>query len=116
MKLEEKRNILKNALIESFVNDYEQYKKTIDNINHDLIELKLDFQYKYDDFCAEFLDQSLNSIESIDIFDYVENSQFQQHFFKFSLYNLRCMLDKKFNELGFDYKKMLSEENNINYN
>jgi hypothetical protein len=104
MTIEERKEVLKMALIYSFVEDYKEYKSTIDFINKDLIESKIDYQYTYDEFCVDFLEQTLQNLEEIDIFSFNEFNQFHINFLQFNLYSLQCMLTNKFNKLGYKYE------------
>jgi hypothetical protein len=112
MDLEERKNVMKEALTTSFVNDYKDYKYTISLLNKDLKKVKIDFKYTYDEFCIDFLNQTLNTIEDVDIFDVDEFGQFYDNFWKFNLYNLQNMINKKLDEVGVDrdlfYKKSSS--------
>jgi hypothetical protein len=105
MEIEERKKVIADALITSFVDDRDAYKNTISFINKDLKKSKVKFQYKYDDFCKEFLNETLINIENIDIFQVKGYDQFYINFWQFNLYNLQCMLDKKLKELGYDYNK-----------
>lgn len=104
MKIEERKEIIRSALINSFVEDSKAYKSTIKFINRDLKKSKVNFQYSYDEFCIEFLNQTLTNIENIDIFTVEGYNQFYVNFWQFNLYNLQCMLNKKLDELGFKYE------------
>jgi len=103
MEIQERKNVLKKALTNSFVDDYISYKNTIDFINNDLLNSNINFQYSYDEFCVEFLNQTLKNIEDVDIFDNDKFDKFYAEFWKFNLYNLQCMLIEKLNELGYKY-------------
>ncbi len=104
MEIEERKKVLKTALINSFVEDYKAYKNTISFINQDLENSNIKFQYTYDDFCVEFLNQTLKNIENIDIFKEDKYNNFYINFWQFNLYNLQCMLNDKLNELGYKYE------------
>jgi hypothetical protein len=104
MEIVERKKVIKNALTNSFVDDYKAYKTTIEFINKDLEKSKINYQYTYDEFCVEFLNQTLINIEDIDIFTVEGYDQFYINFWQFNLYNLQCMLNKKLDELGCDYK------------
>ena len=111
MKIEKRKRVLKTALVNSFVDDYKAYKKTIEFINQDLINLKVNFQYSYDQFCIDFLDQTMKNVEDIDIFKVNEYNQFYIKFWQFNLYTLHCMLSKKFEELGYEYSEFYNKSN-----
>lgn len=111
MDIEERKNILKSALINSFVDDYSAYKNTIKFINNDLNESNIKFQYSYDQFCADFLNQTLINIEDIDIFNADQYNQFYVNFWQFNLYNLQCMLNNKLAELGYKYDDFYKNSN-----
>lgn len=104
MTIEERKEILKTALTYSFVEDYKEYKSTVEFINNDLKKSNIDYQYTYDEFCIDFLNQTLKNIEEIDIFSFNEYNQFYINFWQFNLYNLQCMLTKKVNELGYNFE------------
>lgn len=104
MEVEDRKKVIKSSLTNSFVEDYDAYKKTIEFINKDLEKSKIGFQYEYDEFCVEFLDQTLKNIEDIDIFTVEGYDQFYINFWQFNLYNLQCMLNKKLDELGYKFE------------
>jgi hypothetical protein len=112
MDLEERKNLLKTALTMSFVDNHKDYKSTILLLNKDLKKMKIDFKYTYDQFCIELLNQSLNAVENVDIFDADSYEQFFENFWKFNFYNLQCIINKKLDELGINrdvfYKKSTS--------
>lgn len=103
MEIEDRKSVIKTALINSFVDDSKAYKTTIEFINKDLKKSKIKFQYKYDDFCLEFLNETLTNIENIDIFTVEGYDQFYTNFWQFNLYNLQCMLNKKLKNLGYSF-------------
>lgn len=103
MDIEERKKVLQFALTNSFVDEYKAYKSTIDFINKDLSDSNIDFQYSYDEFCIEFLNQTLKNLEDIDIFSFNEYDKFYVNFWQFNLYNLQCMLNKKLEELGYKF-------------
>jgi len=120
MEIDEKKKVLKQALVNSFVEDSKAYKNTIEFINNDFFNSNINFKYTYDEFCVEFLNQTLLNIENIDIFNY-SGGQFFNNFFKFNIYNLQCMLSEKLYKLGYKYddyynnsdmKENLDENNN----
>lgn len=102
METEERKKFLESALINSFVDEYESYKRTINFINKDLSEFN--YQYTYDEFCVAFLNQTLKNMEGTDIFDFNSFNQFYINFWNFNLYNLQCMLTAKLEELGYKYE------------
>ena len=108
METDEQKQFLKKALIDSFVNEHKAYKKTIEFINLDLTSSDIDYQYSYDEFCVDFLEQTLKNIDSIDIFNYDEFSQFYTNFWHFNLYNLQSMLSTKLNNLGYNMKTSIT--------
>lgn len=103
MEIEERKIKMKTALVNSFVEDYKAYKKTVKVINNDLKKSKIYYKYTYDEFCVDFLNQTLDTIETIDIFNSSEFSQFYINFWQFNLYNLQCMLDKKIRSMGYEF-------------
>jgi len=104
METKERKRIIKKALTNSFVDDYGAYKNTISFINRDLEKSNIDFQYSYDEFCVEFLNETLKNIEDIDIFTVEGYDQFYINFWQFNLYNLQCMLNKKLIKLGYNFE------------
>ena len=104
MEVEDRKKIIKTALINSFVDDYKAYKTTIEFINNDLKKSKIKFKYKYNDFCIEFLNMTLKNLENFDIFTAEGYSQFYINFWQFNLYNLQCMLNLKLDELGYKFE------------
>jgi len=111
MEIEERKMILKTALINSFVDDYTAYKNTIEFINNDLKASNITFQYSYNEFCIEFLNETLINLEDIDIFTADQYSQFYINFWQFNLYNLQCMLNKKLDTLGYKYEDFYKTSN-----
>ena len=111
MEIEERKSVLKTALINSFVDDYSAYKNTIEFINKDLIESNIEYQYSYDEFCVEFLNETLINLEDIDIFTVEQYNQFYINFWQFNLYNLQCMLNRKLNKLGYKYEDFYKTSN-----
>jgi ATP-dependent exoDNAse (exonuclease V) beta subunit len=112
MELEERKNLLKTALTMSFVDNHKDYKSTISLLNKDLKKMKINFKYTYDQFCIELLNQSLDTVENVDIFDADSYEHFFENFWKFNFYNLQCIINKKLDDIGFDrddfYKKSAS--------
>ena len=104
MTFEEQKKVLEITLINSFVDDYKSYRNTIDFINTDLKISNIKFQYSYDEFCVEFLNQTLKNVDEIDIFSANDNNNFYINYWQFNLYNLQCMLNKKLDELGHKYE------------
>ena len=114
--VEERKKILTQALNQSFVDDYNAYKSIIDNINSDLKELNIDYQWTYDEFCVEFLNESMKKLEEIDIFRSTNFQDFYRNFWDFNLIVVRDIIMNKFNELGYDYKEFEKHNNIINNN
>ena len=108
MQNKEKKKILESAIVNSFIDDYKAYKRTIDFINKDLKELNINYQYTYDEFCVEFLNESLKNMDNIDIFNVEHYNQFFINFWQFNLYNLQSMLNKKLDSLDNIDKKYLN--------
>ena len=111
MKVEERKKILKETLINSFVDDYKAYKETVKFINKDLKKSKIEFQYSYDEFCIDFLNETLKNVEDIDIFTVENYDQFYIDFWQFNLYNLECMLNKKLEKLGYNFEDFYKNSN-----
>jgi hypothetical protein len=119
MEIEEQKKFLKKALIDSFVEESDAYKKTIKIINSDLNKSNINYQYTYDEFCVEFLNETLKNIDKIDIFGYDEFNQFYVNFWNFNLYNLRQMLNTKLTKLGHSFDEFYNKsemKNKINEN
>lgn len=111
MEVEDRKKVIKTSLINSFVDDYSAYKNTITFINKDLQKSNINFQYNYDDFCVEFLNQTLKNIEDIDIFNADKYEDFYINFWQFNLYTLQCMLNKKLDDLGYKYEDFYENSN-----
>jgi hypothetical protein len=111
MEIEERKKFLETALINSFVEEYDAYKKTVNFINNDLSEYNINFQYTYDEFCISFLNETLKNAENSDIFSFNDFGQFYINFWKFNLYNLQCMLTTKLEELGYKYEDFYNKSN-----
>ena len=86
MNIEERTNVLKTALINSFVDDHKAYKNTIRLINKDFKKSKINYRYSYDIFCNDFLKQTLINSKEIDIFN--SNSKFYFNFWQFRFFQL----------------------------
>ena len=82
METKERKRIIKKALTNSFVDDYGAYKNTISFINRDLEKSNIDFQYSYDEFCVDFLNQTLKNLNNIDIFEFDEFDKFYINFWR----------------------------------
>lgn len=106
MEIEDSKKLLKIALVNSFVEDYKLYKNTINHINQNLTDKNVDFKYTYDEFCVDFLELSLKSIENNDIFKFDKYETFYSNFLEFNQYNLKNMLSDKLDELGYKYDEI----------
>lgn len=109
MEVKDRQNTIKDALIESFVNDRNAYKNTIAFINKDLSDANIDYQYSYDEFCVDFLNESLLGIESNDIFIYEKFHDFYTNFYEFNLVTLQNMLTKKLKNLGYSFEDVYKD-------
>ena len=109
MEIKDKKNTIKESLIESFVNDHNTYKNTISFINKDLSDANINFQYTYDEFCIDFLNESLLGIENNDIFMYENFIDFYSNFFEFNLMILQNMLSKKLKKLGYNFEDVYKD-------
>ena len=105
MEIDERKKNITSILTESFVEEYEAYKKALNYLNKDFRKSKIGFQYSYDQFCTDFLRQSLDSIEAHDIFVVTDYRQFKLNLWQFNMFNIECMLKKKIEELGYDAKE-----------
>ena len=76
-----------------------------------LYNSNITFQYSYDEFCTEFLNETLENIEDVDIFTADKYNDFYVNFWQFNLYNLQCMLTKKLNNLGYKYQDFYDNSN-----
>jgi hypothetical protein len=103
------KDFLKKIMIDSFVNEHKAYKKTVEFINTDLKKNNIDFQYAYDQFCIDFLKQTLSSLDDINIFNNKNYNQFYINFWYFNLYNIQSMLTEKLIELGYNYEDFFNE-------
>jgi hypothetical protein len=106
MKVNERKKILESALIDSFVDDYKSYKNAVEYINNDLSKANINYQYSYDEFCVEFLNETLHNLEDVDILDSKKYNQFYSNFWSFNLYTLQSMLTHKLNKLGYKYEDL----------
>ena len=111
MKIDERKQIIEEALTVSFVDDYPAYKNTIEVINADLKKSGIKYQYSYDEFCVSFLNQTLKNLSDIDIFTVESYNQFYINFWQFNLYNLQCMLSEKLEELGYNFDEFYQNSN-----
>lgn len=101
--LNQKKQVLTDALTQSFVDDYDAFRSIVNNINDDFKVLEMDYEYTYDTFCVNFLEESLNKLEEEDIFKYTNFKDFYENFWSFNLFVIKTLLIKKFAELGYDY-------------
>ena len=109
MKVNERKRVLKNALTNSFVEDYKSYKNAVEYINNDLSNANINYQYTYDEFCIDFLHETLKNLDSIDIFDSKKYNQFYSNFWTFNLHTLQSMLKSKLNKLGYKYEDLYND-------
>jgi len=106
MKVSERKSVLKEALTDSFVDDYKSYKNAVEYINNDLSNANINFQYTYDEFCLDFLNETLHNLENVDIFDAKKYNQFYRDFWSFNLQTLQSMLTRKLAKLGYKYEDL----------
>jgi hypothetical protein len=109
MKVNERKKVLKSALVNSFVDDYKSYKNAVEYINTDLSNAHIDFQYTYDEFCIDFLDETLKNLDKVDIFDAEKYNQFYSNFWSFNLHTLQSMLTHKLKKLGYKYEDLYKD-------
>jgi len=112
MRIYERKKVIKEALVNSFVEEHDAYKNTISFINKELCDNEIIYQYTYDEFCVDFLDQTLKEIENVDIFDFDESESFYSNFWVFNLYNLKNMLSIKLDTLGYKYDDVYNNDVN----
>jgi len=105
MDVDVRKKLLLESLKQSFVDDYDVYKNIIKQINNNFDELKLDYQWTYDNFCIEFINMSMEKLEKIDIFRYPNFNKFVSNFWKFNMIIIKTIIINKFEELEYDYKK-----------
>lgn len=113
MRIYERKIVIKEALVNSFVEEHNAYKNTISFINKELYDNDIQYQYTYDEFCVDFLDQTLKEIENVDIFNYDEYESFYSNFWVFNLYNLKNMLSSKLDTLGYKYEDVYNKDKDI---
>ncbi len=113
MNVQENKELLLKALTQSFVDDYTAYKKIVENINCDFNKLEIDYQWTYDEFCVNFLNESMKKLEQIDIFKELSFDQFYKNFWKFNLIVVRTIIISKFDELGYNFEEYDSLSNDI---
>jgi len=116
MRIYERKKVIKEALVNSFVEDYKSYKNTICLINKELYDNEIKYQYSYDEFCVDFLEQTLKEIENVDIFNYDEYDSFYSNFWIFNLYNLKNMLSIKLESLGYNYDDIYNKDKEMSIN
>ena len=114
MRINERKKVIKEALINSFVEEHNSYKNTVNIINKELSDNDIKYQYSYDEFCIEFLNQTLKEIENVDIFNFDEYDSFYSNFWVFNLYNLKNMLSNKLDTLGYKYEDIYKKDVNMN--
>lgn len=68
MKIENHASFVENVLTRSFVEDYRINKKLVEKINKELHKSNIPFEYSYDEFCAEFLEKTLQNIDYRNLF------------------------------------------------
>lgn len=101
--LEERKKILTEAFNKSFVDDYDVYKSIISKINSEFKDMNIDYEFTYDEFCVEFLNETIENLKKVDIFEYQTFQEFYYHFWDFNLYVIRIVLKKKIESLGYDF-------------
>lgn len=55
--------LVTDFLIHSFVDDYEYNKGYVNHLNRELDDLRIPFQYTYDEFCIELMDRFMQIVE-----------------------------------------------------
>ena len=105
MEVEERIKVVKDSLITSFVEGYKAYKNTIELINKDFKKSNIHFRYSYDQFCLDYLNQSLDYTKAVDIFKITNYAQFGMNFEQFCLYNVECMVCVKLEKMGYNFQK-----------
>jgi len=113
MRIYERKKVIKEALVNSFVEEHYAYKNTISFINKELCDNEIQYQYTYDEFCVDFLAQTLKEIENVDIFNFDEYDSFYSNFWIFNLYNLKNMLSIKLDTLGYKYEDIYNKDINV---
>jgi hypothetical protein len=95
MDISNKKELLKSALIQSFVDSHDIYMNAINFINSDLELYNINFKYTYDNFCIDFLNYALSNIEKNDIFNETNIDNFYYKFCQFNLKIFEDMLNEK---------------------
>jgi len=108
MDIKNNKELLHDALNQAFVDDYNSFNNIVIKINKDMKVLEIDYQWSYNDFCVEFLDESMKKIEQVDIFNYNSFDDFNRNFWKFNLIVVRTIIANKFDELGYDYESYIN--------
>ena len=77
----------------AFVEDYKEFKSSMDIVNTDLTKSKIPFQYTYDEFCIAYRKETKRNMNFIVYFG-------EEHLdltgcWQFNLFNLRSMLKRK---------------------
>lgn len=115
MAVQENKQLFLSALNQSFVDDYKVYKGIVGNINEDFKKYEINYEWSYDDFCINFLDETMKKLEKVDIFKHVNSFEdFYHNFWKFNLDVVRTIIINKIVELGYNHEKMISESYLIN--
>ena len=112
---EENKKLLLQSLTQSFVDDYLVYKNMVERINNDFDTLELDYQWTYDEFCVNFLNESMKKLEEINIFKFLNFEDFSKNFWKFNLIVIRTIIINKFDELGYNYDEFESLHQNSKF-
>jgi hypothetical protein len=113
--LDDRKEILKEAFNKSFVDDYEVYKSIILKINAEFKELDIDYEFTYDEFCVDFLNETLENLKKIDVFEYETFQEFYSNFWDFNLYVIRMVLKNKIEKLGYDFEEFQRKLNTKSY-
>jgi hypothetical protein len=114
-KVNDRKKLLSQALNQSFVDDYNAYRNIVDNINADFKLLLIDYEWSYNDFCVDFLNESISKLDKIDIFKYSTFEDFYSNFWNFNIIVINDIIMNKFQSLGYDYSKYEKLSNNQKY-
>ena len=98
---------LSNAMSRSFVEDYKEHKNSIDTVNADLKKCGIPYQYSYDEYCKDFMKETKRNMNFLEYFAYERTNKLG--YWQFNLFNLRSMLKRKLEGLGYDFEKFYEQ-------
>ena len=96
MPINKQKKIVRDILVNSFVEDYSANKIVVDRLNLEMLKSDIPFEYTYDSFCADLLKETLAHSLEIDIFSAQTIEEFYSIFSKFNQVTIKNLVTEKF--------------------